>query len=152
MRWSRFSSGCLAMLLLPLLAACSDQRVSFEIQGSAHALTLVRVTGLPWEKTAKYAIVAARMPDCMRRHPMGNASLSTRIEVYSPGNDAWILKQGVRLFVVETRTCEGFAKLDKVPDEGLGTLMGTFEVRSGTLQFTAAPKADPVAPPAPRGE
>jgi hypothetical protein len=152
MRWSRFSSAGLALLLLPLLVACSDQRVSFEIQGSAHALTLIRVTSLPWDKTAEYAIVAARMPDCMRRHPLGKASLSTRVEVYSPGNDAWILKQGARLFVVETRTCEGFAKLDKVPDEGLGALMGAFEVRSGTLVFTAAPKADPVAPPAPKGE
>jgi hypothetical protein len=143
MSLSRVSSGLLALLLLPLLAACSDQRVSFEIKGSVHALTLIRVTGMPWDKTAKYSIVAARMPDCMRRHPMADAGLNARVEVYSPGNDAWILKQGARLFVVETRTCEGFAKLDKVPDDGLGSLMGAFEMRGDTLVFTAAPRAAP---------
>lgn len=133
------------LALLPLLAACSDQRATYEIKGSAHSLSLIRVTGLPWERTAKYEIVATRMPDCMRRHKMSQAGLNVKTEIYSPGNDAWILKQGARLFVVETRTCEGFAKLDKAPDDGLGPLLGTFEMRSDTLVFTAAPKV--VAPP-----
>jgi len=144
----------LALLLLPFLAACSDQRAAFEINGSsANALTLIRVTGFPWEKTAKYSIVAARMPDCMRRHPMSSAGLDARVEVYSPGNEAWILKQDGRMFVVETRTCEGFASLDKVPEGGMGPLMGSFEMRKDTLVFVAAPKVEPppqpVAVPAP---
>ena len=146
MRLSRFLSGALALLIVPLLAACSDQRASFEIKGSANSLSLIRVTGMPWEKTAQYSIVAARLPDCMRRHAMGKAPLNAKVEVYSPGNDAWILKQGNKMYVTETRSCEGFAKLDKVPDDGLGQLMGTFEMRSETLVFTAAPK--PAAPPA----
>lgn len=141
----KFSLAALVWLILPVLAGCSDQRVSFEIKGSANSLTLIRVAGMPWEKTAKYDIVAARMPDCMRRHAMGEAGLDARVEVYAPGNDAWILKQGRRLFVVETRTCEGFARLDKVPDDGPGPLLGVFEMRSDTLVFTAAPKAEPAA-------
>ena len=138
----------LPLLLLPFLAACADQRATYEIKGSAHALTLIRVTGLPWQKTAKYAIVSARMPDCMRRHPMSEAGLNAKVEVYSPGNDAWILKQGSTMYVTETRSCEGFAKLDKVPDDGLGPLRGVFEMRDDTLVFTAAPKAvaSPAAP------
>ena len=139
----------LPLLLLSLLAGCSDQRASFEIKTSAHALSLIRITGMPWEKTAKYSIVAARMPDCMRRHAMPDAPLDAKVEVYSPGNDAWILKQNGRMFVVETRTCEGFANLDKAPDGGVGTPMGIFEVRNDTLIFTAAPKAAPAAEPAP---
>ena len=72
-------------LLLPLfLAACSDQRATFEIKGSAHALSLIRVTTLPWDKTAKYSIVAARMPDCMRKHPMADAPLDAKVEIFSP--------------------------------------------------------------------
>ena len=130
----------LPLLLLPFLAACADQRATYEIKGSAHALTLIRVTGLPWQKTAKYSIVAARMPDCMRRHPMSEAGMNAKVEVYSPGNDAWILKQNGSMYVVETRTCEGFAKLDKVPDEGMGVLVGTFEMRNDNLVFVAAPK------------
>ena len=133
----------LPLLLLPFLAACADQRATYEIKGSAHALTLIRVTGLPWQKTAKYAIVSARMPDCMRRHPMSEAGLNAKVEVYSPGNDAWILRQGGRMYVVETRTCEGFASLDAVPEGGLGALMGVFEMRNDNLVFVAAPAAQP---------
>ena len=130
----------LPLLLLPFLAACTDLRATYEIKGSAHALTLIRVTGFPWEKTAKYSIVAARMPDCMRRHPMSETGLGAKVEVYSPGNDAWILKQNASMYVVETRTCEGFAKLDKVPDSGMGALVGMFEMRKDVLVFVAAPK------------
>lgn len=139
----------LPLLLLPFLSACTDLRTTFEIKGSAHALTLIRVTGMPWEKTAKYSIVAARMPDCMRRHPMSEAGLNAKVEVYSPGNDAWILKQNGRMYVVETRTCEGFAKLEAVPDGGMGPLMGVFEMSGDLLVFKAAPKVElPPASPA----
>ena len=128
------------LLSLAVLAACSDQRAAVELKGGASTLTLIRVTGMPWQKTAKYDIVAARMPDCMRRHPMSEAGMNARVELYSPGNDAWILKQNGSMYVVETRTCEGFAKLDKVPDEGMGALLGTFEMRNENLVFVAAPK------------
>ena len=133
-------SRLLPLLLLPFLAACTDLRATYEIKGSAHALTLIRETSFPWVKKAKYAIVAARMPDCMRRHPMSEAGMNAKVELYSPGNDAWILKQNGSMYVVETRTCEGFAKLDKVPDEGMGVLVGTFEMRNDNLVFVAAPK------------
>ena len=133
----------LPLLLLPFLSACTDLRTTFEIKGSAHALTLIRVTGMPWEKTAKYSIVAARMPDCMRRHPMSEAGLNAKVEVYSPGNDAWILKQNGRMYVVETRTCEGFAKLEAVPDGGMGPLMGGCEMCGDLLVFKTAPKVEP---------
>ncbi len=139
----------LPCLLLPLLMACSDQRASFEIASRQHSLTLIRVQNFFWEKTAKYAIVAARMPDCQRRHEMGPGGAESRVEIYAPGNDAWILKQGKRMFVVETRSCEGFAKLDGEPDGGLGPLQGTFQMRSGTLSFVAAPPSEAsVAAPA----
>ena len=139
MMLSKFSSVALAFVVVPLLAACSDQRASYEIKGSANSLSLIRVTGMPWESTAEYSIVAARLPDCMRRHAMGKAPLNAKVEIYSPGNDAWIVKLDRQMYVTETRTCEGFAKLDKVPDEGLGPLMGTFEMRAETLVFSAAP-------------
>ena len=145
-----FPSRFVPLLLLPLLAGCTDLRATFEISSRTHTLSLIRVTGMPWEKTAKYSIVAARMPDCMRRHALPDAGLNTRIEVYAPGNDAWILRQNGSMFVVETRTCEGFAKLASIPEGGLGPLMGRFEMRADALVLKAAPKAEnaPAAPPA----
>lgn len=132
----------LCLLLLPVLVACSDQRASFEIASSQHALTLIRIQNFFWEKSASYAIVAARMPECMRRHDMGKGGAETPVEVYAPGNDAWILKQGRRMLVVETRTCEGFARLEEEPAEGMGPLQGSFEMRKGSLTFVAAAKGD----------
>ena len=79
---------------------------------------------------------------------MAEAPLDAKVEVYSPGNDAWIVKQGNQMFVTETRSCEGFAKLDKVPDSGLGPLMGVFEMRQDEMVFIAAPKVAPPPPPA----
>ena len=136
---SRFLSRLLPLLLLPFLAACSDQRATAEIQGSAHALSLIRITGMPWEKTAQFAIVAARMPDCLRRHAMPDAPVDAQVEVFNAGNNAWILRQQEQLFVTETRTCEGFAKLDAVPAQGLGTALGVFEMQDDVLVFTPAP-------------
>ena len=133
----------LSLILLPLLVGCSDLRATFQIDGTAHALSLIRITGMPWEKTAKYSVVAARMPDCMRRHAMPDAPRDARVEVFSPGNDAWILRQGGRMYVVETRTCEGFASLDAVPEGGLGAMMGVFEMRNDSLVFSAAPPVQP---------
>ena len=137
------------LLLLPLLAACTDDRATFEINGGAHSLSLIRITGTPWASTAEYSVVASRMPECTRRHAMSDAGLNAKVEVFSPGNDAWILRQGRRMYVVETRTCEGFARLDAAPESGMGPLMGTFQMRAGTLVFASAPKTGtPAAPTA----
>ena len=126
-------------ILLSLgLTACSDTRATYEIKGTAHSLSVLRVQDTFWKKTAKYSVVASRMPDCMRRHAMSEAPLDATIDVYSPGNDAWILKQGERMYVVETRTCEGFAKLDKAPASGLGERVGRFEVKNDALVFVPA--------------
>ena len=136
------STRLLPLLLLPLLVACSDERVSFEIEGRNHSLSLIRIVTFPWEKTAEYALVAARMPDCMRRHALPRASLKTRVEVFSPGDNAWIIRQNGRMYVTETRECTGFAPLGKDFSGDTGPLVGTFEMKGEKLVFTPAPKAD----------
>ena len=50
-------------------------------------------------------------------------------------------------YVVETRTCEGFARLASEPEGGIGPLQGSFQVRSGTLTWVAEPKSEN-SPPA----
>lgn len=132
----------LPLLLVPLLVACSDQRAAFEFGSPEHSLTLIRVQNFFWEKTAGYSIVAAHLPECQRRHDMGVGAADSKVEVYAPGNDAWILRQGKRMFVVETRTCEGFARLEAEPEGGMGPPQGTFQLREGTLIFVAAAKSE----------
>jgi hypothetical protein len=124
-----------------------DQRATFEIEGGAHSLSLIKITTWPWARRADYSLVASRMPDCMRRHVVAAAGLHARFEVFSPGNNAWILRQGSRMYVVETRTCEGFARLDAEPEGGLGPSMGSFETRDDNLVFVAAPKTEEAPAP-----
>lgn len=132
----------LPLLALPLLAACSDERATFQIDGSTqHALTVIRQQPTPWARKGDYVLVAMRMPACMRRHKMESAGMETPIEVFSPGNDAWILRQGRRMYVTETRSCEGFARLDGEPEGGLGPLVGTFRSVGGEFCFVPATPA-----------
>ena len=137
-----FSFRLVPWLLLPLIAGCSDLRATFEINGPAHSLSMIRVTSMPWDKTAEYSVIASRTPDCTRRHVMSKEAINAAVEVYSPGNDAWILRQNGKMYVIETRTCEGFARLEAEPESGLGTLMGSFEMRDGVFVFKSAPKVN----------
>ena len=103
-----------------------------------------------WDKTAEFTIVPTRMPDCMRRHSLGSAPKDLPVEIYAPGNGAWIVKFGDKLFVTETRNCEGFARLDAAPGGGMGPLVGTFRTRNGELAAVPAPRSEgPAAPAAP---
>ena len=158
----RFARLALALgLLLGVSASATTETVKILVQSSPLAgsqfyavaevwpqirlgdrLTLIRVQTFFWDKTARYSIVAARMPECQRRHELGSAGSESKVEVYAPGNDAWILKQGKRLFVVETRTCEGFAKLEGDPEGGMGPLQGSFQMRNGTLTFVTAAQGE----------
>jgi hypothetical protein len=138
-------SRLLPLLLLPLLAACSDDRVSYEIDGPQHTLTLIRQQQFPWDRKASYEVVAMRMPECMRRHKMDVAGMEVPVEVFSPGNNAWILRQGRRLYVLETRSCEGFARLEREPEDGLGRQLGTFRSSAGVFAFVPAPAAPAAA-------
>ena len=78
----------------------------------------------------------------MRKHPLPEAPLEAKAELFSPGNDAWIIRQNGRMFVTESRTCEGFAPLDQAPEDGLGVPVGVYELRNDVLIFTAAPKVE----------
>ena len=140
------------LILAAALAGCSDERATMEIDGSSsHSLSLIRITTWPWDDTADYAIVPSNAPKCTRRHAMPKGSLRTKIEIYSPGNGAWILRHAAngKMYVTETRTCEGFAELDKEPATGLGQKMGVFEMKNDTLVFTPEPKAEPKPEPKP---
>ncbi len=140
-----WSKKILCLFVLPLLAACSDQRAMMPIEaGGLHNLTLIRETVFPWDNFAKYAIIAYNMPHCTRRHALPDASLNTRIEIYSPGNRAWIVRYagGKRMYVVETRTCEGFAELKEEPATGLGEKLGTFVMKNDVLIFRPEEKAE----------
>ncbi|MGE5386366.1 MAG: hypothetical protein ACM3SV_10840 [Betaproteobacteria bacterium] len=137
-----------ARLVFPLLAvlflgACVNDRTAHETEAN-QAITLIREQPRFWDKTVELSLIIARMPDCMRRHALGNGTAKSEVELWQYRPDTFILKIDGRLVAVETRTCEGLEKLDAPPANGLGTLLGTFHEAGGDMVF------DPVLEPNPK--
>ncbi len=135
----------LPFALLPLLTGCINDGAAYRIDGSRHALTVVREQNLFWKKQVKLAVVVARMPDCQRKHTLQEADLSTPVELWQPGPGTFILAVGKNRYVTETRTCLGFAPLTEEPPGGIGVHLGTFAVKNGVFTFTPAARPEEAA-------
>lgn len=128
----------LPLAVVPLLAACVDDSASYQISSRENALTLIRQQKWFWDKKVDVALVVSRLPDCQRRHPLGTASPQAKFEIWQPGPGTFIVRQGDKLYLTETQTCEGWQKLDAEPPGGLGQAIGTFQEENGKLSFVPA--------------
>lgn len=152
--WRRGRQAVLAGSLLVLLSGCVNDGTSVKIDGREHALSLLREQPLFWEKRANLYLIVARMPDCQRRHELRPAAIGPnfRAEVYSPGPNTFIIRQGRYLYLVESETCAGFQVLKEEPPTGLGIELGAFNIRNDELVFSLAKPADEADAPAPARE
>lgn len=132
----------LPLALLPLLAGCINDGAAYVIDGPQHALSLVREQNLFWEKQVELAVVVSRLPDCQRKHLIQKTSPSTKVELWQPGPGTFILKVGRNMYVTETRTCQGFARMDEEPPGGMGEQLGTFGVKKGSFAFIPAARPE----------
>ena len=137
---SKMVSIAFAIVSLPMLAGCVSDAASLQIDGKEHSLSLVREQKWLWEQQVELFVVATRMPDCQRRHRLRSASISaSSVEVYSADAVTFFLRQGGRLYSVETRTCESFRELSEPPATGLGQKLGVFKELKGQFAFAAEP-------------
>lgn len=145
----RFRTWLLPLLATPLLTACINDSASYMIDGSSNAVTLIRQQRWLWDKKVDAAVVVARLPECQRRHPLGQISPQAKVELWQPGPGTYLLRQDNRLILTETQTCEGWQTLEAEPPGGLGRQIGTFQAQDGKLKFVPAPApAAPAAQPA----
>lgn len=132
----------LPLIALPWLGGCINDAASFQIDGKDHSLSVMREQKWPWEKRVDLFVVVSRMPDCQRRHHLKSSSISSStVEVFSSNTVSFYLRQGDRLYVVETNTCEGFRELAEPPTTGLGQKVGTFTESAGEFHFVNEPEA-----------
>jgi hypothetical protein len=125
-----------AVVALMALVGCTNDAASFRIDGREHALSMIREQTKFWEKSADFFIVAARLPDCQRRHRLGHHPLAqSTVEIWQTGGGTYVARQGPRMYLLETRTCEGFQLLDAEPPGGLGQLRGRFRDDGKGLHF-----------------
>lgn len=133
----------LPLLAAPLLTACINDGATYEIDNTReHVLSLIREQPYFWDSKVEFYLVVSRMPACMRRHSLGTGTEKTKVEVYQVPSGAFIIKAGKKMFATETQTCESFAKMDSEPPEGMGRLMGAFQVKKGELVFVKEEKGE----------
>ncbi|MDR3352882.1 MAG: hypothetical protein LBO00_07790 [Zoogloeaceae bacterium] len=142
---------CLALPLVALaffLSGCTNDSAAYHIDGARHALSVERRQDYFWEKQMQLSVIVARLPECQRKHILQKTGARTAIELWQPGPGTYIFKIGQRAYVTETRTCQGFARLEEDPPGGYGDLLGTFRVVQGVFSFVPekareAPAASP---------
>lgn len=126
-----------ALAVLPFIAGCINDSASWLIDGGDHALTLIREQPWFWSDKVDLFVVAARLPECQRRHTLAPGTTARAdLDVYQTGNNDFVLKQGERYYRIETRTCTGFAPLDAAPGD-LGGRRGSFREQGGRLRFVS---------------
>ena len=136
----------LSLLCLPLLSACINDAATYEIDNTReHVLSLIREQPYFWDSKVELYMVVSRMPACMRRHPMGLGTPTTKVEIYQVPSGAFIVKAGKRMYATETQNCVNFVKMDGEPVEGMGKLMGTFREKKGKLVFVPEEKPESAA-------
>ena len=129
-----------ALAMLPMLAACENSATAFMIEGSQHALILVREKPYFWQGTVNQAVIASRLPHCQKRvpiHPDGTEL--TPMEVFEAGERLWALHQGKRWYLVGTDKCQ-VQDWDNAAGSAPGPSLGTFRFKDGIATFIPAGK------------
>ncbi|HRP22911.1 hypothetical protein [Thauera sp.] len=128
--------------LLLTLAGCENSATSYMIEGSQHALILVREQKFPWDDELKQSIIASRLPSCQKRvriHP-GPTSL-VEMRIYVAGDRLWALHQGNRWYLAGTEQCL-VQDWDNPDGQPPGALVGSFVLKDGAPAFVAAATAN----------
>lgn len=129
-----------ALALLPLLAACENSATAYMIEGSQHALILVREKPYFWQRTVNQAVIASRLPHCQNRVAIhSDGTELTPMEVFEAGNRLWALNQGSRWYLVSTDKCQ-VQDWDNASGGAPGTSLGTFRFKGGVATFVPAGK------------
>ena len=123
----------LMLIVVPLLAACVTEPAGFLIQGGDHSLTVERRKPYFWSDGWELDLVVTRYPDCQRRYALKKAGEKVRVDLYSPQPGVWILNQGTRWYVAETRDCQ-MQQFDEEPPEP-GDYLGSFRVKNEAFGF-----------------
>lgn len=121
------------LFALPLLAGCDIEPAAFLIEGGDHSLTLERRKPYVWSDGWELDLVVARYPECQRRHPLRKSGEKLRVDLYRTPTGAFILNQGKRWYVADTRECrlQQFEAEPPLP----GEYLGAFRVKNDTFQF-----------------
>lgn len=125
----------IALSFVLLLAGCAKEPAAFLIEGGNHSLTVERNKPYFWSDGWDVDLIVTRYPECQRRHPLKKAGdRKFRIDLYRAQPGVFILNQGNRWYVAETRDCR-MQQYEEEPPEP-GDYVGSFREKSGAFVFT----------------
>jgi hypothetical protein len=94
------------MLAPLLLTGCVNESASYAINGNDRTLTVIVTQDYFWNKQAGVRLIASRLPDCQRQFELGKVSTADlNIELFSTGEDTFLLRSGDAMWQVETQGC-----------------------------------------------
>ena len=128
-----------AVGLLAVLAGCENSATSYMIDGSQHALILVREQKFVWDDELRQAVVVSRLPACQKRiriHP--GSTVLVEMKIYEAGDSLWALHQGNRWYLASTEVCR-VQDWDNAAGKPPGRLVGSFTLKEGAPAFVSAP-------------
>ena len=131
-----------AVGLLSVLAGCENSATSYMIDGSQHALILVREQKFVWDDELRQAVVVSRLPACQKRiriHP--GSTVLVEMKIYEAGDSLWALHQGNRWYLAGTEECR-LQDWDNPGNQPPGKLIGSFVLKDGAPAFVPAPAAN----------
>lgn len=129
----KLRSWLLALCAAPLLLGCEIEPAAYLIDGGDHSLTIERRKPYFWSDGWELELVVARYPECQRRHALKKAGEKVRVDLYRVEPGVFILNQGKRWYVAETRECR--MQMYETPPPEPGELLGTFRVKNGRFGF-----------------
>jgi hypothetical protein len=125
-----------ALLFAALLAGCTKEPAGFLIEGGNHSLTVERNQPYPWSDGWELDLIVTRYPECQRRHPLQKAGEKFRVDLYRTPTGAFILNQGKRWYVAETKDCR-MQQFEEEPPEP-GEYLGAFRLKDDRFAFVPA--------------
>jgi hypothetical protein len=123
----------LPLLLALALAGCEIEPAGYRIEGGNHSLTIERVKPYFWSSGWELDLIVARYPECQRRHPLKKAGEKVRVDLYRAQPGVFILNQGNRWYVAETRDCR-MQQFEEEPPEP-GEYIGAFRIKNDVFGF-----------------
>jgi hypothetical protein len=110
MRFTKLLPTPLLMLLPFLLSGCVNESASYQIDSNDHALTVVVMQDYFWSKQVRLHVIASRLPDCQRQFDLGKTALADlNVELFSTGDETFLLRSGEEMWQVETQHCSELA-------------------------------------------
>lgn len=128
--------------LLAVLAGCENSATAYRIDGSEHALVLVREQKFFWDDELRQAVLVSRLPACQKRiriHP--SSTELVEMKVYAAGDGLWALHQGEHWYLAGTAECR-LQDWDNPGDRPPGALVGRFMLKDGAPAFVPAAVAN----------